>query len=253
MLNFVQHVTVIGLGGIGTWFVPPFARFLHEHGFGGEVVLADGDTFSVLNARRQDIEAADIGKPKAAAMAERLGRALPGLHLRSFPSYITTQNVSQVARDNSLIVVAVDNHPARALVARHAAALRDACVLSAGNAKYDGNVHVLLRRAGKDLCVPLLERHPEIARHHNGDRGALGCEELITLGEPQLLVTNFLAAAALLAAFYVLWDRDAVRRTRAPRTLHLLQEVFFDVRAAAMAAVPVPESAPAPAALASAT
>jgi len=253
MLNFVQHITVIGLGGIGTWFVPPLARFLHERHFGGEVVLADGDTFFVLDLGRQDMETADIGRHKATAIGERLARTLPGLHLRPFTEYITPANVAQVVKEQSLAIVAVDNHPARAAVARHAATLRDVCVLAAGNDKYDGNVHITLRRAGKDLCVPLLERHPEIARRHSGDRTELGCDELIALGEPQLLVTNFMAAAALLAAFYVLWDRDAVRRTQASRALRLPQEVFFDVRAVAMAVVPICEIAQVPAPLTSAT
>jgi molybdopterin/thiamine biosynthesis adenylyltransferase len=246
MLNFVQRVAVIGLGGIGAWFVPPFARFLHERRFGGELLLADGDTFSGLNAGRQDMDATDIGKNKAVAVAERLGHVLPGLHLRTFTEYVTAHNVAQVVKERSLAIVAVDNHPARATVARHAATLRDVCVLSAGNEKYDGNVHVSLRRAGQDLCPPLLDRHPEIAASRHNDRALLGCEELIALGEGQLLVTNFLAAAAILATFYVLWDRDAVRRRRAPRGFDLPQEVFFDVRATAMAAIPVPDNARVP-------
>ena len=255
MLNFVHHIAVIGLGGIGTWFVTPFTRFLHEHRFAGELVLADGDTFSALNAHRQDMETTDIGKPKAAALAERLGRTMPGLHLRTFTEYVTAENVAQVVKEKSLVLVAVDNHPARAAVARHAASLNDVCVLSAGNEKYDGNVHVYLRRAGKDLCASLLERHPEIAKSRGGDRATLGCDELITLGQPQLLVTNFLAATALLVAFHALWDRDAIRRSRAPRPSGMPQEIFFDVRAQAMAAIAAPLQhevpLPVPAAIAS--
>ncbi|MGD0088294.1 MAG: ThiF family adenylyltransferase [Planctomycetota bacterium] len=240
MLNFVQHIVVIGLGGIGTWFVTPFARFLHEQRFGGELVMADGDTFSALNAHRQDMEATDLGKHKAAALAERLSRTMPGLHIRTFTEYVTADNAAQVVKEKSLAIVAVDNHPARATVARHAASLNDVCVLSAGNEKYDGNVHVYLRRAGKDLCTSLLERHPEIAKSRSGDRATLGCDELITLGQPQLLVTNFLAATALLVAFHALWDRDALRRSRVNRPSGLPQEIFFDVRAQAMTAIATP-------------
>ena len=253
MLNFVQRIAVIGLGGIGTWFVPPFARFLHEHRFGGAIVLADGDAFSELNAHRQDMEAADIGTPKAAVVSERLARTLPGLHLRTFTEYVTAQNIGQVLKESSLAVVAVDNHPARAVVARQAVTLRDVCVLSAGNEKYDGNVHVFLRRAGKNICTPLLERHPEVAKSRSGDRSTMGCDELIGMGFPQLLVTNFLAAAALLAAFHSLWDKDALRRSHGPRPAGPPQEVFFDVRTVAMTAIPIFVAAQAPATVASAT
>lgn len=243
MLNFVRNVIVIGLGGIGTWLASPLARFLHEKHFGGEVILVDGDTFSELNLNRQDAEACEIGKPKAAAVAERLARAMPGLHLRTITEYITAVNVADILKDRALIIVAVDNHPARAIVARHAATLRDVCVLSAGNDKFDGNVHVYLRKAGRDETVPLMERHPEIAKSHTGDRATLGCDESITLGQTQLITTNFMAAAALLVAFHALWDRDSLRKGR-PHLTPVPQEVFFDIRSQAMACIPARGPAP---------
>ena len=239
MLNFVQNIAVIGLGGIGTWFMPPFARFLHEKHFGGDVLLVDGDTFSELNLNRQDAESAEIGHPKALAVAQRLARAMPGLHIRTFTEYVTDENVAQVVKEKSLVLSAVDNHPARAVVARHAATLQNICVLSAGNEKWDGNVHVYLRRAGRDMSVPLIDRHPEIAKSKAGDRATLGCDELITLGQSQLLVTNFMAASALLVAFHVLWERDEIHKLRAYRQSLIPQEIFFDVRAQAMSAIPV--------------
>ena len=164
---------------------------------------------------------------------------MPGLHIRTFTEYVTDENVAQVVKEKSLVLSAVDNHPARAVVARHAATLQNICVLSAGNEKWDGNVHVYLRRAGRDMSVPLIDRHPEIAKSKAGDRATLGCDELITLGQSQLLVTNFLAASALLVAFHVLWERDEIHKSRAYRQSHIPQEIFFDVRAQAMSAIPV--------------
>jgi len=239
MLSFIRNIAVIGLGGIGTWFVPPFARFLHEKRFSGELLLADGDTFSALNLNRQDAETAEIGRHKAAAVAQRLARSMPGLHLRTCTEFVRAENVAQAVNEKSLVVMAVDNHPARAVVARHAATLRDICVLSAGNDKWDGNVHVYLRRAGRDMSVPLIERHPEIGISRSGDRATLGCDELIALGQSQLLVTNFLAAGALLVAFHALWDRDEIHKSRTHRQSPVPQEIFFDVRSQAMSAIPV--------------
>jgi hypothetical protein len=245
MLSFVRSIVVIGLGGIGTWLAPPLCRYLHDKRFGGDIVFADGDSFSELNLGRQDAEIADMHKPKAQVMADRLQRSLPGLHLRALNQYVTSHNVADLIKDRSLVVTAVDNHPARAIVALHATALRDVCVLSAGNEKYDGNIHVFMRRGGKDDTIPLVERHPEIAKSKAGDRATLGCDELIALGQTQLITTNFLAAAALLVVFHGLWDRDSVRKSRLHRNLPLPQEVFFDIRSQAMACIPVHEVAPA--------
>lgn len=239
MLAFVKTFSIIGLGGIGGWFVPPFLRFLDAKGFGGEILLADGDNFSFDNLSRQWADSSDLGRPKAEALASRMLTTFPTLRLRALPEFVLERNIARVLIENSCAILAVDNHPARALVARHAAALRDVCVLTAGNEKYDGNVHIQLRRANQDLTTPLLERHPEIRRFRNGDRANMGCEELIQAGEPQLLVTNFLAAASVFCAFHALWDGTRTRG-QAARANGLLQEVYFDVRDPAITAIRTP-------------
>ena len=236
MSNFIRTISLIGLGGIGSWFVTPFLRFLSAEGFTGEITLADGDKFSAENVGRQNVDHTEIGLPKVTVFTNRLALALPGLRLRTFTEYVSEENVATVIKDGSLVVVAVDNHPARALISRHAGTLRDTCVLSAGNEKYDGNVHVYLRRAGRDMSVPLLERHPEIAKARSGDRAEMGCEQLAAAGEPQLLVTNFMAATALLVAFHAVWEKEAGARSRRHRA-PLPQEVYFDVRQQAMSAI----------------
>ena len=239
MLSFVQHVCFVGMGGIGGWCVPPLLRFLHAESFAGDIVLVDGDAFTLGNMARQDANPEDTGEFKADVFTTRLLHALPGLRLRSCPEFITVDNVARLVPENSLVLSAVDNHPARAVMARHAATLQDACILSAGNDLLDGNVHITLRRAGKDLTIPLLERHTEIATAKSGDRSRMGCEDLIAAGRPQLLVTNFLAAAALFTAFYCLWDKEMGRRSRKRRSA-LLQEVYFDVRDPALSALGSP-------------
>ena len=227
MLNFVQHIAVIGLGGIGTWFLTPFARFLHEHHFAGEIILADGDTFSTLNAHRQDMEASDVGRPKAAALAERLARTMPGLHLRTFTEYVTADNVAEVVKEKSLVAVAVDNHPARAIIARHAADLMTCACFPPATRSTTATCTCILRRAGKDLPRRSWNGTRRLPRAAAATAPRWAATSSITLGEPQLLVTNFLAAAALLVAFHALWDRDAARRMRGQRPVGLSQETLL--------------------------
>ena len=236
MLRNIETIVLIGCGGIGSWHLAPLLRFLSAERFPGMIQLWDGDRYSAGNAARQDFAFERLGANKAAVQAEAFLAHYPALRLVARPEYVTPGNVQEAVRERSMVLVAVDNHPARALIAGRAGNLRDVCVLSAGNERLDGNVHVTLRRAGKDLTAPLLERHPEIGRVKSGDRAEAGCEDLIEAGETQLLVTNFLAAAGLLAAFHVLWTHGERHGRR--RNTVVPQEVYFDAGACAMALLP---------------
>jgi molybdopterin/thiamine biosynthesis adenylyltransferase len=235
-MRFVEYIQVIGCGGIGSWLLPPLLRFLSFEGFSGDIQFWDGDHYSVSNLSRQDADDSLIGKPKAEAQAERYRQAFPTLRIWQRNEYVTAENIHEAVFDSALVFSCVDNHPARTVIARQAEALRDVCVISAGNEKFDGNVCVTLRRSGKALTSSLLERHPEIARITRGDRSQMGCEELAASGETQLLVTNFMAAAAMMAAFHALWT-SGQRTARRTGTV-LPQEVFFDAAQCSMTTIP---------------
>lgn len=236
MLRRCNHITLIGCGGIGSWLLPPLLRFLNAERYKGEIHLWDGDRYRVGNWERQEFEPEVLGANKAEAQTETVQAQYPALRLEGRPAYVTGRNVGEALREDSLVLVAVDNHPARALVARQASTLRNVCVLSAGNELLDGNVHVTLRTDGRDLTVPLLERHPEIATTRRGDRAEAGCEDLIERGQTQLLVTNFMAAAGLLSAFHALWTYGE-RHGRRKANL-FPQEVFFDAGTCGMSVLP---------------
>lgn len=227
-----ERIYIIGLGGIGSWLVPPLARYIAAKKFEGELWLCDGDTFSPSNGERQNV-GEDTGMNKAEALQVRLQPELPGLSLRSFTEFVTPENVNDLIKDNSIVITCVDNHPCRALLAKRAAELDDIALLSAGNELWDGNVHVFLRQRGESLTEDLLTRHPEISKVKDGDRATMSCEELAQEGEPQLLITNFMAAASALQSFIMLYERETFKRRGCP----LPQEVYFDVRKGALSMV----------------
>jgi hypothetical protein len=234
MLDFVQHVVVIGCGGIGSWLLSPLLRLLSARKFTGEIHFWDGDRYGLENQGRQEFGSRGLGRNKAEAQGETFRLQYPALPILAHGEYVTEENALLAVPEGALVFVAVDNHPARALAARTAGTLRDVCVITAGNEKLDGNVHLLLRRAGRDLTSPLLERHPEIGAIRDGDRALLGCEARIERGETQLLVTNLMAASACLVLFQSLETRPAGRTRKA-----LAQELFFDVGQGALQLVPV--------------
>ncbi|MGD0092258.1 MAG: ThiF family adenylyltransferase [Planctomycetota bacterium] len=238
MLRAVEKIVVIGCGGTGSWLLGPLLRFLNAEEFRGEVHLWDGDRYSPENQERQEFAAGSIGQNKAETQAGAFRANYPALRIVAHAEYVTAENVAQAVTERAVIITAVDNHPLRVLVDRQAGILNDVCVLSAGNEKLDGNVHVLLRRACRAMTNPLLQRHPEIAKAKHGNRAEMGCEALVAKGDTQLLITNFLAAAAALAAFHLLWTHG--ERSGRRRQTVVPQEVYFDAGLGLMSLVPAP-------------
>ena len=141
-----SRVVLIGCGGIGSQLAGPLTRYLASRPVPQPVlVLVDGDRFEATNLARQACSVGDLGTPKA-EVAGRLARSA-GLAVQVIPEHVTAANVGLIVREGDLVLLAVDNHRARALVDRHVATLRDATLISGGNDETDGNVQ-LVRRDG---------------------------------------------------------------------------------------------------------
>lgn len=77
-----SHVAVFGLGGVGSWCAEALART----GV-GKLTLVDQDTVSESNLNRQVCALySTVGRPKAAAMADRLRDIAPELELTVLPA-----------------------------------------------------------------------------------------------------------------------------------------------------------------------
>ncbi len=75
----MSHVMVVGCGNIGSHLIPHLARLPGIH----KVTLVDGQSYERKNLASQDINAADIGKPKSRVQAERLRRIRPDLTVKA--------------------------------------------------------------------------------------------------------------------------------------------------------------------------
>lgn len=236
-LEFVDNVAIVGCGGIGSWLMPPLLRLLNAAQFKGEILLWDGDKYEDSNLKRQDFEIDNIGLNKAVAQLQKFLNLFPDLKIDSRGEYITNENVDLAIKENGLIFTCVDNHPARARIDKHAATLRDICVISAGNEMFDGNVTITLRRNGDYISSSLLERHPEIGETTRGDRADASCEELFQAGNTQLLVANLFAAASAVAAFHMLNYVGEVEEKRKQKKAPVPQDIYFDASVSGMSAV----------------
>ena len=230
----VDGVTVIGCGGIGSWLIPPLARFLAAEQFPGILALWDGDHYEEKNAVRQDFAARDISLNKADAMWDKLDQLDLKLRKESNSRFVVESNVALAVPENGIVLTAVDNHPCRVLIDQAARGRSNVAVISAQNGKYDGSAYVHIRAGGEDLTRPLLDAYPSLAEVKRGNRAEMGCEDLIEAGETQLLVTNNAAACCAFMAFHLLvthGERDL--RTGKP-LVAVPQEIFFDIRTASM-------------------
>lgn len=99
------HVVVIGCGGLGSWIAVGLARMGVGH-----LTIVDPDLFDRTNAPRQLMFAADIGEPKAHAVARnvlphmtRAGRidAMQAGSDRALPTFRQHPDVTVVAVDNN--------------------------------------------------------------------------------------------------------------------------------------------------------
>lgn len=218
-----SRVVLIGCGGIGSQLAGPLVRYLTSRPEPRPLlVLVDGDAFEARNLGRQACAVGDLGTNKAEALA-RVARS-SGLGVQVVPEYVSGTNVGHIIREGDFVLLAVDNHPARALADRHLATLRDATLISGGNDETDGNVQLVRRRGGWSVDGHLVEIHPEIGEAPGdpvpGDDGCLAHAD----ERPQILATNLMVASAMLSCLWQLLETGSVPYS----------EVFLDTARCAM-------------------
>lgn len=204
-----SRIVLIGLGGIGSQLLPSLVRYLS---FRPEprplLVLVDGDAYEPGNRSRQLFPDDALGTNKAEALA-RVFRG-GGLAVQAIAEYVSADNVGLVVREGDVCLLAVDNHPTRALVDRHIAGLSDVTLISGGNDETDGNVQLVRRRDGYSVDGHLVEIHPEIGQAANsGVTPSTGCA-VLAAERPQLVVTNLMVASAMLNCLWAVTEQGSV-------------------------------------------
>ncbi len=203
-----DRIVLIGLGGIGSQLLPSLVRYLgHRPEPRPLLVLVDGDAYEPANRSRQLFPDDALGTNKAEALA-RVFRG-SGLALAAIAENVRSDNVGQIVREDDVCLLAVDNHPTRALVDRHIAELIDVTLISGGNDETDGNVQLVRRRDGWSMDGHLTEIHPEIGMATEEEPRDGGCQ-VMAAERPQLLVTNLMVASAMLACLWQISELGSI-------------------------------------------
>lgn len=240
-LQDLGPIKLIGLGGTGGIVARFLVMYLAALRTPTRVVLIDGDVFEPKNAERMFFSR--FGN-KAEVVLDDLGGLLAGapLLLSAVDEYVTPDNVGRLLHPGDVVLLAVDNHATRKLVAEHCAAkLDDVVLISGGNDGVGkdahghlvrgtyGNVQLHHRRDGRDLTPSLFAHHPEIAEPADRLPTDASCSEAMA-SVPQIVFANLAAASAMLNAFFLHVCGDPGHA-----------EVCFDIRAALMRPVDLPE------------
>lgn len=91
------HVTVLGVGGVGSWCTEALART----GI-GKLTLIDFDTIEITNSNRQlHTTSKTVGLFKADVLASRLLEINPNLEVEVIKEKLTPENIDEILKDRS--------------------------------------------------------------------------------------------------------------------------------------------------------
>lgn len=211
------EISIIGLGGIGSVLSNVICRYVNtkQEFKNCTINLIDGDTYEPKNFERQEFE--QFGN-KSIVKSMELRNKFNNIKVISCPFFINDRNISDVIKEESIVLICVDNHKTRRLISKHCENLNNVTVISGGNELTDGNVQIFIRKGGNNETPSLTEFHQEIENTEDKSPDELSCEEL-SKAEPQLFFTNFMVAAHMASAFYNITEKKNYKYS----------EVYFDI------------------------
>ena len=113
-----KKAAVIGCGGLGGHLIELLSRI----GL-GSIRAVDGDVFDATNLNRQLLSQVSLlGTSKAEAAAARVQAVNPDVQIEAVPVFLTVDNAAELIAGCDVVLDALDNIPARKLLAQVCAA-----------------------------------------------------------------------------------------------------------------------------------
>ena len=239
-------VTVVGLGGVGQALVRPLCLLLMSFAIPLRLLLVDGDEYELTNTSRMLFRAPHDNK--AVAMRKEL-LSFPcvcdsALTLLARPQYVTPDNTDRIVLEYAWLLLCLDNHKTRNLVASAAQERDNITVISGGCDPAGPDNHGTIRRGtfgtvmamrrenGIAMSPSLIGNlHPEIQNPADLRPDEQHCTDDLQQS-PQLLISNVFCAAVMLSAFHLACC-DALT----------WYEANYDLEQATMAPLPIPFAA----------
>jgi tRNA A37 threonylcarbamoyladenosine dehydratase len=149
-----SHVTVVGLGGVGSWAVEALARFGVA-----QLTLIDLDHVAESNTNRQ-IQALDgeYGKAKSIALSERVKKINPNCHVTVIEDWVDQDNVETLIPACSAVLDCTDQVSAKSAMAAHLSTLNIPLWMSGAAGGKKDPTQVQLKPLYKSSHDPLLAK-----------------------------------------------------------------------------------------------
>jgi PRTRC genetic system ThiF family protein len=251
----LKRIVVAGLGGTGSQIARSVARMLYDRKRRNmqvpDLVFIDPDRVEEKNVGRQMFTAADVGQDKAEVLARRFNFSL-GLSVAARPEAFKAEWLGKLGSNlgvsSVLLIGAVDNHEARAEMAKFKGTWIDAGnhfdsgQVVIGNTSSLENIKNAVAEAKKMNRSKLMVSpnaalvFPELLTPEEKPQPQLSCADLMALGDQHLLIND---AVAMVAAQYVykLLYRQPVTTfktfisidTLAMRSVNLTEEELYAV------------------------
>lgn len=211
---------VIGAGGTGTYFLKEFSRFLcGNHAVKKRILsmhIYDGDVVEEKNLARQAFTMEDVGRNKAAVMAEILNETFD-LSYVAHDVYVTDEKqLTGVFKGKAdyysnsepivpVIVSCVDNHACRLLLEKIYESIDDCILFDSGNEFTTGEVVFAYKSNKVSYGLVRSGYFPDVREGDLRNREEMSCEELNHVS-PQHIFTNMVAGNLLCSGLANLFD-----------------------------------------------
>ncbi len=225
-------IVMLGAGGTGGYAAPHIYRLIHTLNRPARFLVADGDIVEEKNLVRQNFIHADLGRNKAAVMAERYASAF-GMEIVYLPEFIENEDAlaaltaqDYFRKELVILIGAVDNNRSRQMCHNVFQKAKELVYIDSGNGQYTGQVVCGIRRNGRTYYKPVGTLYPDVLADTDKFPTELSCAEA-AISAPQSVVANVMAATAILSYLYdilVLGDITVRNVTFSTKNIHMKPE-----------------------------
>jgi len=225
-------IVMLGAGGTGGYAAPHIYRLIHTLNRPARFLVADGDIVEEKNLVRQNFIHADLGRNKAAVMAERYASAF-GMEIAYLPEFIENEDAlaaltapDYFRKELVILIGAVDNNRSRQMCHEAFMRAKELVYIDSGNGQYTGQVVCGIRRNGRTYYKPVGTLYPDVLADTDKFPTELSCAEA-AISAPQSVVANVMAATAILSYLYdilVLGDITVRNVTFSTKNIHMKPE-----------------------------
>ena len=201
-----MNLKIIGAGGVGSWLLPALVK-LYGNDSSSTIEIWDKDILEPKNMDRQLFDKSDIGRTKAAALADKYGRDVQ-CRVTAVCDYYT-HGAMPPDLDDTWMFGCADNHPARKEMLRTCDESEARCIIG-GNEYEDADAYYYDKDWRDTPCDPRVY-FPEILTVTTGSPvHAAGCTGEAQVETPQLVLANYWAAAHMM---HLLWYHTTKKPT----------------------------------------